>query len=345
MFTVSADTVNVILRDYGIGGRCTSVVELRRYHYEKNDPSSKEVRLIVRVGTDSGRELVIRFRNEKGVTPGLVNDQSRFAALLAENGIETPRVRSRGGQYAIPYRIGGYEVIVTVEDFVSGEVREVDAETAEKAGRLLARMHGIAEAQGCHIQNEILFDPLKRNDLFSFEDFIVHRDHLAALDGALFHEIVQRHAVLLRNIRRFENEPRFAVQGDLSVGNLYRTAVGELGVFDFNRCGDSVPYFDAVMQAVFVARLMDYPEELAEDPEKVILPAFLKGYHRERPFTAEQREVFPSLYALISAFRLTDLKWGEQSLLNAVERADPDAALRRMREIRDRLTYLPPMPV
>ena len=43
----------------------------------------------------------------------------------------------------------------------------------------------------------------------------------------------------------------------LVVRNLYQAASGEIGVFDFNRCGDNNLFCDAVMQAVFEARLMD----------------------------------------------------------------------------------------
>ena len=90
---------------------------------------------------------------------------------------------------------------------------------------------------------------------------------------------------------------------------------------------------------------MDYPAELAEAPERVILPAFLKGYDSVRPFTTEQREAFPSFYALVSAFWLSDMKWDEHSLAKAVEKADADAALRWMKEIYRRITQLPAMPI
>lgn len=127
--------------------------------------------------------------------------------------------------------------------------------------------------------------------------------------------------------------------------NLYRNAYGTIGVFDFNRCGDNVLYYDAVMQAVFEARLMVYPKEIAKAPEAVILPAFLKGYHQERPFTDRQIEVFPYLYALISAFWLFDMRWSEHSFANAIEQADADAVLNWMKEICNRMAYLPSMPL
>ena len=345
MFTVTTKDIDAILQDYGIQGNCAVLSELQRYHYEKYDPTSKEVRLIVKVETNLNRAVVIRFKNEKDVSIDIINNQSRFAVLLADKGIETPMVYSSYGQYARWYQIDGYDVIVTVEDFVTGELREVDAEAAEKTGRLLARTHNIAEANDSHVQNDILFHPLKTNDLFSFEEFIAHKDYLMSVDNALYHEIVQKHTQLLQEVRRFENEPQYAVQGDISNNNLYWASSGNIGIFDFNRCGDNVIYYDAVMQAIFEARLMDYPKDLAENPEKEILPAFLKGYHQERPFTEAQMEAFPYLYALISAFWLIDMKWDEHSIGNAVKEADPVAVLKWMRDIYDRTTYLPSMPI
>ncbi len=344
MFTVTAREIDPILRDFGVPGRCAALSELQRYHYERDDPASKEVRLIVKVETDAGRTLVVRFKNERDVTPALIEAQSRFALLLAQNGVETPRICASGGRYARVYAIGGYEVTVTVEDFVSGELTEVDAETAEETGRLLARMHNIAEAADRHVANEVLFHPLKPNDLFSFEDFAAQRDYLQALDAALYEKIAARHALLAEKIRLPEDEPAYAVQGDVSDCNLYRTPGGALGVFDFNRCGDNVLFYDAVMQALFEARLMDYPPALAEAPEAVILPAFLRGYQRERPFSQRQRAAYPYLYALISAFWSADIRWSENSLVSAVGRGDRAAALAWMREIDRRAAFLPSLP-
>ena len=129
------------------------------------------------------------------------------------------------------------------------------------------------------------------------------------------------------------------MQGDVSDCNLYRTGEGKLGIFDFNNCGDNGLFADAVMQAVFEARLMDYPEDL-QDREARILSAFLRGYQGERPFTREERELYPSLYGIITAFWLGDLQWG--SLAKA---GDREAVHARMEDILRKLTELPEMPV
>lgn len=345
MFTVTESDIDPILQDYGISETSVAFQELRRYHYEKVHPGSKEVRLIGKAVLESRPPLVIRFKQEEDAPWALIEAQSRFAAFLGGRGIETPRVYSSGGHFARWYRINGYDVIVTVEDYVTGELREVDAETAEQTGMLLAQMHTIAEASDFHVPGDILFDPLKQNDLFSFEAFTAHKAALTAIDAPLYDKIVNTHTQLLQKVPVFEKEPRYAVQGDISLGNLYRTKTGDIGVFDFNRSGDAVLFFDAAMQAIYEARLMDYPAELAGKQERVILSAFLNGYHRERPFTEQQRDVFPYLYALVSAFWLHDIEWGPHSLSKALASKDAAAVRHWMQEIDHRLGSLSAMPI
>lgn len=345
MFTTTNKDISLILEDYGITSRIVDFTELQRYHYEKENPESKEVRLIIKVDLDNGQSFVVRFKNEDDVTLDIINAQSRFARLLANQCVETPMTYTANGQYAHWYSIDGYDVIVTVEAFVDGELHTVDEDIAEKTGRLLARMHNIAEDADFHVKNDVLFDPLGRNDLFSFQDFEAQKNFLSALDETLYNNIVQEHATVFQKIRVFENEPRYAVQGDISCCNLYQTVDGSIGVFDFNRCGDNVPYYDAVMQAIFEARLMDYPKEIAGKQESIILSAFLKGYHKERPFTENQKETFPYLYALVSAFWKLDIVWSDNSLRHAVEAEDTETAHQRMREIYSRILSRPKMPL
>jgi Ser/Thr protein kinase RdoA (MazF antagonist) len=335
-FTVTLSNINAVLNDYGFRSECRSFDELQRYYYEKYDPGSREVRLIIRADLEDGRSLVLRFKNEEDAPLDIIEAQSRFAVLLSEHGIETPRTYDCDGHYARSYTINGYDVIVTVEDFEDGEIRTVDTETARDTGELLARMHSISENADFHVNSDVLFDPLKENDLFSFDAFVKYKDRLLAVDSGLYHEIVQKHAELISVLEPFGREPRYAVQGDISDCNLYRTTEGRIGVFDFNRCGDNHLFFDAVMQAIFEARLMDYPADLSGQQEKVILTAFLEGYQKIRPFTAEQKTAYPYLYALTDAF------WGVymKELANAVDAADDEAIHQCMEQILKRETLL-----
>ena len=340
MFTLTDKDIENVIHDFGIAAALVSFKEIERYNYEEDDPDTKQVRLIVKAVLDDGSAPVLRFKNEDDAPQKVIEAQSRFAVLLHENGIETPKVYASGGNYAREYTINGYEVVVTVEDFKEGELREVDPETARDTGELLARMHLIAEENDFHVDSEVLFNPLEDNDLVFYDSFESKKDKLTSVDSDLYDTIVRKHAELLERIEPLRNDPQYAVQGDISDCNLYRTKEGTLGVFDFNRSGDNNLFFDAVMQAFFEARLMDYPEDLAGKQEETIFAAFLEGYLNVRPFTNREKAVFPYLYALIDAFWGVDMKWVDKSHTKTVKEAD-DASIRQwMREIYRRETDL-----
>ena len=345
MFKVTKEDISLILNDFDILADVVTFSELERYHYEENDRTSKEVRLIIKADLDNGQSVVVRFKNESDVTLEVVNAQSRFAKLLADHGIKTPTLFMVNHEYARWYSINGYDVIVTVEAFVSGEIHVVTEEIAEKTGGLLAQMHNIAEAAAYHVQNDVLFNPLSKNDLFSFHDFQKQKDIMQSVDESLYKDIVKEYDNLFQKISVFEKEPRYAVQGDISECNLYETSEGEIGVFDFNRCGDNVLYYDVIMQAIFEARLMDYAKEIDGKQEKVILSAFLRGYHRKRPFTDKQKEIFPYLYAMISAFWLDSIRFDKESLYHVIEVGDTKAVHQWMKEIYRRMVFRLTMPL
>ncbi len=331
MFIITENNINTILRDYHIYAECSSFAELQRYHYEEDDPKSRKVRLIVKAELEDGRSLVLRFKSEEDAPKDVIEAQSRFAALLYEHGLETPKVYASDGAFARAYSINGYDVIVTVEDFKNGEITTVDPQTAEDTGELLARMHNIAEENDLHVDSEVLFDPLASNDLFFYESFEKRKERLLEIDSELYNSIVRKHDDLISHIVPLGEEMRYAVQGDISDCNLYRSEAGKIGIFDFNRCGDNNLFFDAVMQAVFEARLMDYPEELVGHQEEVIFSSFLKGYQHIRPFTAKEKEVFPYLYALITSFWGVHMYYADSSCKRTVDEAD-DAAVHNWME-------------
>ncbi len=340
MFMITADDIQPVLRDYHIDAECSSFTELQRYHYEKDDPASRQVRLIVKAELRDGPSLVIRFKNEEDAPQDVIEAQSRFAALLFENGIETPKAFASDGNFARAYSINGYDVIVTVEEFKDGEITSVDPQTAKDTGELLAKMHNIAEAIDFHVDCEVLFDPLAANDLFFYESFEKRKERLIGIDSELYSSIVRKHDELISHIASLGRKTRYAVQGDISDCNLYRTEDGRIGVFDFNRCGDNNLFFDAVMQAVFEARLMDYPQDLDGRQEEIIFSSFLEGYQQIRPFTHEEKEAFPYLYALITAFWGVDMKWADNGHTKTVDEADDDAVHQWMKEISKRETTM-----
>lgn len=340
MFEISALDIEPVLNDFGIVKKISSVKELQRYHYERENPDSKEVRLIDRIVLDDGSELVIRFKNEEDVTSELIENQSLFAERLRSGGVLSPMQYKADGKYAKWYAINGYDVIVTVEDFIHGEIKCVDADIAEKTGRLLAKMHNIAEKYNFTVDYDVLFDPFKENDLFSFEEFKSVYNGVGESDRALHQRISDKYSEYMKILSPLKNEPRYAVQSDISNCNLYKAENGDIGVFDFNNCGNNNLYCDAVMQSVFEARLMDYSEEYSDNSEAAILPAFLKGYRSERPFSEEQKKMFPYLYAIIDAFWNMDIIYDDNSLLNAYERKDFTSVHNHLERIWNRISNL-----
>jgi len=325
------------LADYGIQPKTIGFAELQRSYYERNEPGSKQVRLIVRADLEDGTALVIRFKNETDVTLELVESQSRFAHEMKKHAISTPVQYHANGNFANLYCIGGYEVIVTVEQFVQGQLEVVDPDVARKTGELLARMHTISEDLNLHVQNAVIFDPFAHNDLFAYDEFAALGPVFQGEDRVLFDKITAAYEQHMAVLAPLKHRARYAVQGDISDCNLYLTPAGEVGVFDYNRAGDNILFCDAVMQAVFEARLMVYPEPRAADYEEQVLNAFLDGYSAVRPFSEEEKRFYPSLYAIITAFWSMDICYDEKSLLNAYQAGDAGRVHEWLEEVERRL--------
>lgn len=322
MFNIACKDIEKILRDYQIFTKMNGFSELQRYHYESDDPNSKEVRLIVKVDLEDETSLVVRFKNEKDVTIELIESQSQFADMLKKNGIITPEQYQANEKYANWYEIGGYDVIVTVEEFVENEITVVDEVVAQKVGELLAKTHTIAEQNNLHVKNEVLFNPFEHNDLFAVDAFMSLQSVLQGEEKALFEMIVDKYNAYMEVLAPLKKRPKYVTQGDMSENNLYISRGSEIGMFDFNRAGDNILFCDAVMQAIFVARLMDYPENVDENFEDKILKAFLEGYCSLRSFSKEEWQSYSYLYAIIDAFWSIDICWSEAGLLKAHESGD-----------------------
>lgn len=340
MFEIKRSDVEAVLSDYGISAEIEDIIELQRYNYERCDPDSKEVRLIVKVTFADAPPVVVRFKNESDVTINLIESQCAFADTMRQNGIASPTQYRKNGSFANWYCIGGYDVIVTVERFIENELKLVDAHISEKTGELLAKMHNISEQNELHVDNAVLFDPFAINDLFAYDDFETLGDSLDGDLKELFDRIVLKYNEYMEILSPLKECPRYAVQGDISDCNLYLASENEIGIFDFNRCGDNVLFCDAAMQSVFEARLMTYPEDRAENFESELLSAFWRGYSSYRSVSENEWYLYSYLYAVINAFWSQDIRWKENSLLNAHEANDTETVGSRLTDILNRLNDL-----
>ena len=337
MFCITHKDVASILYDYGVFVEIRNISELQRSYYERDNPDSTEVRLIVKVVLENDSAFVIRFKNENDVHLELIESQCQFANFLKNNGIPTPTQYQANEKYANWYSIGGYDVIVTLEQFVENEIKVVDEIIAQKTGAFLAKTHTIAEQHNLHVENDVLFNPFEQNDLFAFDEFFSLKPFLEGDDKVVFDKIVDIYNSYMDVLAPLRNRSKYAVQGDISDCNLYLTQKGEVGIFDFNRCGDNILFCDAVMQAIFEARLMNYPEDKEQNYQTKILAAFWNGYCSVRKFTAEEQEMYPYLCAIIDAFWTSDICWNEDSLMNAHKAGNAKKVSRWLSTIYERL--------
>ena len=84
----------------------------------------------------------------------------------------------------------------------------------------------------------------------------------------------------------------------------------------------------------------DYPER-----EQNILSAFLNGYDSVRPFTNLQKDIYPYLCAVISAYWLGDMSFDEGNLKSLIEKKQADAICQFMNNMRNRLIDLQEFPL
>lgn len=333
MFEVNFDEINYLLHEYGIAENANNYSELLRYHYEKNNPNSKEVRLINKAMFSDCLPVVIKFLNEKRFSRELIEEQSEFSEHLRCRGINVAQRYMSKGHFANTYQACGIQVTVTVEDFMPGEMKYLTPEITYKIGEMLASEHNISEADNCHVNNETIFNPMSTNALFAYDDFIKLRPQLNKEEADIFLQIVDHYTKRIKALQPLKKRNKYAVQGDLSDCNLFIDESGNTGMFDFNNCGDNYLLGDAIMQGIFVARLQNYTQPLTDEYSITLFKKFLLGYNSIRAFTDEDIFLIPHLYAIIDTFWNTQINYGGgclKNLLKAGRKKEIDALLHKM---------------
>ncbi len=343
IFTVTAADIKHVLQAFGIEQEPTEWKEITRYHYEENDPSSNEVRLILSVKLSGGNGLIVKFLNETEHPRSQVEEQSQFSEILRLSGVSCARkipVSGSSEQYTLPMTIDGREVYVTAEDFVLGELKSITEENAFEVGVLHARAHQISEKKQCHVSGRTLFDPFEENDLVFYNIFKELSSKFPLEFQSLIDEITTLYENHMNALEPLRAAPAYAVQGDISNCNLYRAPDGSIGMFDFNNCADNRLMCDTIMQGIFLSRLMDYEEPATPEFSLQILKSFLRGYCSVRKISPEEQQYFPHLYAIINAFWVMDIKYGENSLRTIVEKYEKENSPQLSDLIRQKLIYI-----
>jgi len=309
-FLPTIPQIGDLLALFGIQQMPVSVDELLRYDCTAEELSEKQFRLILKLSFAETRPLVMKFRGggDERDRRFVIEAQTVFADLLYKNGIPTSQYRRCGPWFTCTYDWNGYHTVVTLEDFCEHRIAAIDEEISYKTGRLLAQMHTVSEENRCHVPNRVIMDVFGENDFFDFAEFEVLGKKMSGAQLQKHSEICRIYAEKAAVLTPLKGRRVYAVQGDMSIDNIYRMKNGGIGVFDFNCSGDNILFCDAVMEAWFLAHNMDYAEPLTEALSDHLAAAYLRGYHEIRPFTDVEKQMIPPLYAIATAFdgRMTD---------------------------------------
>ncbi len=312
---IDENQLQAILRDFNIADKIINTYDMLL----EDDEPKESVRIILKLVFTSHAPLIIKLRDESKIKHNVLEEQAAFSEHLRERGIRTALYYRSASLFAVPYKMNGCELYVTVEDYQPGEIKFINAEISEKIGRLLAKTHNVSEEDDCHIENRVLFDPFSENELFHAIDFIKLRFMIDDKNIGQFDRICKKYYKRMEALSPLQNNRKYAVQGDISNCNLFMTEAGDIGLFDFNNCGDAILFCDAIMQGVFLARLMDYDKELTDEYSQTLFRSFLSGYCSIRPFTAIERKMIPHLYAVIDAFWASRILYADNSLTKSVK--------------------------
>lgn len=309
-FLPSISQLGDLVASFGIRQTPVAVEELLRYDCAVEELSEKQFRLILKLSFEDHKTLVMKFRGggDERDRRFVIEAQTAFADLLYKNGIPSSQYYRCEPWFTHTFNWNGYHTVVTLEDFCESPIAVIDEDVSYKTGRLLAQMHTVSEENRCHVPNRVIMNVFGENDFFDFLEFEalgkkVNGEHLQ-----MHSEICRIYAEKAEMLTPLKHSPAYAVQGDMSIDNIYRTDSGEIGVFDFNCSGDNILFCDAVMEAWYMAHNMDYAQALTDEFSDQLACAYLRGYHEMRPFTDAEKQMIPPLYAIATAFdgRITD---------------------------------------
>lgn len=343
MFTLPSEKIPLILSVFGINSPVSGCTELQRYDYTDADSGYEELRLILKADFAGRNSAVIRISAEDIFPNEVLEAQAEFSEHLRERGINVPRRYRASEQYcrrlAPIMELENRKATVSVEDFMEGEIKSVNPEIAYKSGILLAQTHNISESDNCHVNFHVLFNPLSENDLFFTPgEFCEITKNLGSEFNVIKEKILDEYRRRLEQLKPMEKYPGFAVQGDFSDCNMFMDGEGNLGLFDFNNCGDNILFADSVMQAYFISHLMEYSQELTEDFSAELFKSVLRGYNSVRPFSSEEMSLIPPLYAVINAFEGGNLYYNENSLKKVMENGDGERISFLLNRVMKRIT-------
>ena len=317
--------MEAILHRYGFTG---NVTEQKSYIHAIEE--NGWMKLISRVTLEDGTMLVIKILHEDDdpiAEMQKIENQSRFSERMRLGGIRTPKRYPSEGSYCTRLIYRDRPCAVTVEDWCGEEITEITTDIASEIGQLMARMHLLSLEHKCTIGHRTLFSAAYWNDVDVFPEFCeITKDEKLEQDVAdRIRSLREEKLVRIRAV--WEQLPKAAVQGDISINNLVQDEDG-LIVFDYNNAGDEVLISDLVMEGLLTAYEMDLPEGAPKSAREQLFPAFLKGYLSVRALSEAEADTAWEVYTLYHGLWFTRIVYNEDSLDYLVKKGDYEAANR-----------------
>ena len=307
---ITPDTLAPILREYGISTAITNI----EYFINRQNPETNNYKIIAKVEVKHRSPLVLKLIREPGHSHNEIERQCVFAEHLRRNGIATPEHYSVGGNYCVERLIDGVRLNVVLEDHAESLTKTIDVELAREAGKLMARIHRLSFRDNFKIGAATMWGALGKNRVSGIDAFRELAEHAQASlvkSVSYPHRFCKKPELCREIITIYDRKlaaaadvwgrlPCSAVQGDISIGNIYN-AGDRLGVFDFNNAGDETLIGDMILEGLMLANESTLADGLTDSDRPEIFRGFLDGYRAICPLTPDERMAACELYPAYSA--------------------------------------------
>ena len=306
---ITPELFEPILKEYGIS---TDITNIDTFINRQED--NKNVKIVAKIDVKHRSPLVIKLIRDSEHSHNAIERQCVFAEHLRRNGIFTPEHYSVNGNYCIERLIDGIRVNIVLENFAESETAAVDLYSAREAGKLMARIHRLSFRDNFKIGAPSRFNALGQNRISGIDTF---RELAECAEASMIKSVAYPHRFckkpeLCREIiaiydRKLASAaevwgrlPCSAVQGDISISNLYNEK-DRLGVFDFDNAGDETLIGDMILEGLVMANESKLAEGLSDADRPEIFKSFLDGYRAICPLTPDERLAACELYPAYSA--------------------------------------------
>lgn len=295
-----------------------NIAQFAQQHWNKSFRSIKELRngeKIIYVLVDE-LEVSYVLKGEKGNAQS-VEQNCQFANALRAC-LPTPQYyKTIHNTFTVQH---GAHVFTLVEYLAEGEeIRTLTDFHLKEIATKLAVMHRYTLTNQITLQKETSWSMFGGNATEDIGDYDENE-----LSFQLFEQTFHRNPNFSKTKEKYmeirallhqawPSLPKAATQGDFCYYNM-RFKEGKLvALFDFDLAGDEVLVNECVAVAIYLSWHVAYEGSLTSQERYQL---FVQQYETERPLTMQERNVLPSLFSIIRAFRYDRIEDGVENTQN-----------------------------